>query len=104
MDVPGEAPLALAATTALPTDPNTVTHLEPSHARPDLVDTTHNLMARHHREREHAEVVVDRVNIGMAHPAMRHPHPHLTIPQRCRIEHDAFEATPDSLRCVTNDG
>lgn len=70
--------------------------------RSDLTDS--NLMTRHNRKRELTKVVVDRMHIGMTHPAMRHFDTYFTITQRRCREHNTFERTPSRLRCVANNG
>jgi hypothetical protein len=81
MNLPDKAPLTLSAATALPTNTDTVAHREPRHTCSDLVDAACDLMTRHNGKWELTEIVVDRMHIGMAHPAMRHPHTYFTNAQ-----------------------
>ena len=79
------APLADAAAIRLPANPNPLAHLAVLHILAHRDNRPHNLMARDKRIFADPPVVVDQMNVGVAHPAMRNLYLNLVRFQLARL-------------------
>jgi hypothetical protein len=64
------APLANTAAIRLPADADTLANLAIAHVRADRRDRSHNLVARDKWVFADAPVVIDQVDVGVAHSAV----------------------------------